>query len=47
MRFTVLLVPGRPGSPVPRQAFPVRNDWNDYTLKTTFLLLCVDPGGET
>ncbi|MFI0813369.1 hypothetical protein [Streptomyces echinatus] len=47
MRFTVLPVRGRPDSPVPGQAFLVRNDWNDYTFKTTFLLLCVDPGGET
>ncbi|WP_411139313.1 protein kinase domain-containing protein [Streptomyces sp. C10] len=46
MQFTVLPVRGRPVSPVPRQAFLVRNDWDDYSFKTTFLLLCVDAGGE-
>lgn len=46
MQFSVLPVRGRPVSPVPGQAFLVRNDWDDYSFKTTFLLLCVDAGGE-
>ncbi|MGW2939093.1 AbiJ-related protein [Streptomyces sp. NPDC001156] len=46
MQFTVLPVRGRPVSPVPGQAFLVRDDWDDYSFKTTFGLLCVDPGGE-
>ncbi|WP_330455416.1 protein kinase [Streptomyces sp. NBC_00820] len=46
MQFTVLPVRGRPVSPMPGQAFLVRDDWDDYSFKTTFLLLCVDPGGE-
>ncbi|WP_051848725.1 protein kinase domain-containing protein [Streptomyces sp. NRRL WC-3725] len=46
MQFTVLPVRERPVSPVPGQAFLVRDDWDDYSFKTTFRLLCVDPGGE-
>ncbi|MFJ7105687.1 AbiJ-related protein [Streptomyces albogriseolus] len=45
MQFTVLPVRGRPVSPVPGQAFLVRDNWDDYGFKTTFQLLCVDPGG--
>jgi len=44
VQFTVLPVRGRPVSPVPGQAFLVRDDWDDYSFKTTFQLLCVDPG---
>ncbi|WP_446458722.1 AbiJ-related protein [Streptomyces rochei] len=46
MQFTVLPVRGRPVSPLPGQAFLVRDNWDDYSFKTTFQLLCVDPGGE-
>ncbi|MFJ3310345.1 protein kinase [Streptomyces sp. NPDC086549] len=46
MQFTVLPVRGRPVSPVPGQAFLVRDDWDDYSFKTTFRLLCVDSDGE-
>lgn len=46
MQFTVLPVGGRPVSPAPGQAFLVRDDWDDYSSKTTFQLLCVDPRGE-
>lgn len=46
MQFTVLPVRGRPVSPVPGQAFLVRDNWDDYSFKTTFQLLCVDPRGE-
>lgn len=46
MQFTVLPVRGWPVSPVPGQAFLVRDNWDDYSFKTTFQLLCVDPGGE-
>ncbi|MFD8368415.1 serine/threonine protein kinase [Streptomyces hygroscopicus] len=46
MQFTVLPVRGRPVSPMPGRAFLVRDDWDDYSFKTTFHLLCVDPGGE-
>ncbi|MFF0383005.1 protein kinase [Streptomyces sp. NPDC004286] len=46
MQFTVLPVRGRPVSPVPGQAFLVRDDWDDYSFKTTFGLLCADPGGQ-
>lgn len=46
MQFTVLPVGGRPVSPAPGQAFLVRDDWDDYSFKTTFQLLCVDPRGE-
>ncbi|MEU7061568.1 hypothetical protein [Streptomyces sp. NPDC046197] len=31
---------------MPGQAFLVRDNWGDYSFKTTFQLLCVDPGGE-
>lgn len=31
---------------MPGQAFLVRDNWDDYSFKTTFQLLCVDPGGE-
>ncbi|MBP5880861.1 serine/threonine protein kinase [Streptomyces scabiei] len=46
MQFTVLPVGGRPVSPVPGQAFLVRDNWDDYSFKTTFQLLCVGPGGD-
>ena len=46
MQFTVLPVRGRPVSPVPGQAFLVRDNWDDYSFKTMFQLLCVDPRGE-
>ncbi|GGT02774.1 hypothetical protein GCM10010206_76760 [Streptomyces cinerochromogenes] len=46
MQFPVLPIRGRPVSPAPRQAFLVRDDWDDYSFKTTFQLLCVDPRGE-
>ncbi|WP_328663190.1 protein kinase domain-containing protein [Streptomyces sp. NBC_00328] len=46
MQFTVLPVRGWPVSPMPGQAFLVRDNWDDYSFKTTFQLLCVDPGGE-
>lgn len=46
MQFTVLPVRGRPVSPTPGQAFLVRDNWDDYSFKTTFQLLCVDPRGE-
>jgi hypothetical protein len=29
------------------QAFLVRDNWDDYSFKTTFQLLLVDPGGKT
>ncbi|MET7608242.1 hypothetical protein [Streptomyces avermitilis] len=47
MQFTVLPVRGRPVSPMPGQAFLVQDNWDDYSFKTTFQLLCVDPGGES
>ncbi|MEU2358582.1 serine/threonine protein kinase [Streptomyces misionensis] len=31
---------------MPGQAFLVRDNWDDYSVKTTFQLLCVDPSGE-
>ncbi|MGW1365004.1 AbiJ-related protein [Streptomyces chartreusis] len=46
MQFIVLPVRGRPASPVPGQAFLVRDNWDDYGFKTTFQLLCVDADGE-
>jgi hypothetical protein len=46
VQFTVLPVRGRPVSPLPGQAFLVRDNWDDYSFKTTSQLLCVDPGGE-
>ncbi|PKT71245.1 hypothetical protein CW362_20210 [Streptomyces populi] len=46
VQFTVLPGRGRPGSPVPGQAFRVRDTWDDYSFKTTSHLLRVDPGGE-
>ncbi|MFJ3339217.1 hypothetical protein [Streptomyces sp. NPDC086766] len=46
MQFTVLPVRGRPASPMPGQAFLVRDNWDYYDFKTTFGLLCVDSGGE-
>lgn len=46
MQFTVLPVRGRPVPPVPGRAFLVRDNWDDYSFKTTFQLLCVDPRGE-
>ncbi|MER6496110.1 hypothetical protein [Streptomyces griseorubiginosus] len=46
MQFTVLPVRGQPVTPVPGQAFLVRDNWDDYSFKTTFQLLCVDPRGE-
>ncbi|MGV9903358.1 hypothetical protein ACWDU8_12890 [Streptomyces sp. NPDC003388] len=46
MQFTVLPVRGRPVSPVPGQAFLVRDDWDDYSFKTTFGLLYADPDGQ-
>ncbi|QOV33098.1 protein kinase [Streptomyces ferrugineus] len=46
MQFTVLPVRGQPVSPVPGQAFLVRDNWDDYSFKTTFQLLCVDQDGE-
>ncbi|ATW46677.1 AbiJ-related protein [Streptomyces peucetius] len=46
MQFTVLPVHGRPAYPTPGQAFLVRDNWDDYSFKTTFQLLCVDPRGE-
>ncbi|MFJ2110261.1 serine/threonine protein kinase [Streptomyces microflavus] len=45
MQFTVLPVRGQPISPVPGHAFPVQDNWDDYSFKTTFQLLCVDPDG--
>lgn len=46
MQFAVLPVRGWPVSPLLGQAFLVRDNWDDYSFKTTFQLLCVDPGGE-
>ncbi|MEU9575182.1 protein kinase [Streptomyces massasporeus] len=46
MQFAVLPVRGWPVAPLPGQAFLVRDKWDDYSFKTTFQLLCVDPGGE-
>ncbi|MFJ9862333.1 AbiJ-related protein [Streptomyces althioticus] len=46
MQFAVLPVRGWPVSPLPGQAFLVRDNWDDYSFKTTFQLLCVDPGCE-
>ncbi|GGT02679.1 AbiJ-related protein [Streptomyces cinerochromogenes] len=46
MQFAVLPVRGRPVSPLPGQAFLVRDNWDDYSFKTTFQLLCVGSGGE-
>ncbi|MFC7864857.1 hypothetical protein ACFU5B_13665 [Streptomyces murinus] len=46
MQFTVLPVREQPVSPLPGQAFLVRDNWDDYSFKTTFQLLLVDPGGE-
>jgi hypothetical protein len=46
VQFTVLPVRTRPASPNPRQAFLVRDNWDDYHFKTTFELLCVDSRGE-
>ncbi|MFJ1744449.1 serine/threonine protein kinase [Streptomyces microflavus] len=45
MQFTVLPVRGQPISPVPGHAFLVQDNWDDYSFKTTFQLLCVDPDG--
>ncbi|WP_328443339.1 serine/threonine protein kinase [Streptomyces sp. NBC_00386] len=46
MQFTVLPVRARPVSPLPGQAFLVRDNWDDYHFKTTFELLCADDRGE-
>ncbi|MET7701072.1 protein kinase [Streptomyces sp. NPDC005485] len=46
MQFTVLPVRAWPESPLPRQAFLVRDNWDDYHLKTSFELLYADSGGE-
>ncbi|MGW3990920.1 AbiJ-related protein [Streptomyces sp. NPDC004830] len=46
MQFTVLPIRERPVCPLPGQAFLVRDNWDDYSFKTTFQLLLVDPGGE-
>ncbi|MEU9190663.1 protein kinase [Streptomyces sp. NPDC048484] len=45
MQFTVLPVRGQPVSPLPGQAFLVQDNWDDFSFKTTFQLLCVDPDG--
>lgn len=42
MQFTVLPVRTRPPVPGPRQVFLVKDDWDDYHFKTTFLLLYSD-----
>ncbi|MGW4890709.1 AAA family ATPase [Kitasatospora sp. NPDC004240] len=42
MQFTVLPVRTRPPVRSPRQAFLVKDDWDDYHFKTTFLLFYSD-----
>ncbi|MDH2387684.1 AAA family ATPase [Streptomyces sp. HNM0663] len=42
MQFTVLPARTRPPVPSPRQVFLIKDDWDDYTFKTTFLLLYSD-----
>ena len=42
MPFPVLPVRTRPPVPGPRQVFLVKDDWDDYHFKTTFLLLYSD-----
>ncbi|WP_410676966.1 hypothetical protein [Amycolatopsis sp. cmx-4-68] len=42
MQFTVLPVQARPPVPGPRQCFLVKDNWDDFHFKTTFVLLYSD-----